>query len=294
MDRKILYMGLLLVVTFFWGVTFPINKIALQYISPAPFLALRFFFASLIMAIFLRKGRGFRSPDNIKHGLIAGILLFAGYFTQTVGLQYTSAAASGIITGANVVFLPIISIMYLKSRVSTADTIASIMALSGLIVMSLGALGSIGTLIGDTLTLFCAIAYAVQIAYVSKHSKNLDSYAFTFYQIAAVTILSAVTIPVMPGTMMTLNNYVIFAIIFSAVFASVFAFYISTVGLIYVEPTTVGIIFVAEPVFAAISAVIIGHEVLSVSVIIGGVIMVMAMFLTSIDKYIQARSVRTT
>jgi drug/metabolite transporter (DMT)-like permease len=246
------------------------------------------------MAIFLRKGRGFRSPDNIKHGLIAGILLFAGYFTQTVGLQYTSAAASGIITGANVVFLPIISIMYLKSRVSTADTIASIMALSGLIVMSLGALGSIGTLIGDALTLFCAIAYAVQIAYVSKHSKNLDSYAFTFYQIAAVTILSAVTIPVMPGTMMTLNNYVIFGIIFSAVFASVFAFYISTVGLIYVEPTTVGIIFVAEPVFAAISAVIIGHEVLSVSVIIGGVIMVMAMFLTSIDKYIQARSVRTT
>ena len=151
MDRKILYMGLLLVVTFFWGVTFPINKIALQYISPAPFLALRFFFASFIMAIFLRKGRGFRSPDNIKHGLIAGILLFAGYFTQTVGLQYTSAAASGIITGANVVFLPIISIMYLKSRVSTADTIASMMALSGLIVMSLGALGSIGTLIGDTL-----------------------------------------------------------------------------------------------------------------------------------------------
>ena len=37
-----LYMGLILLVTFFWGVTFPLIKIALEYISPVVFLALRF------------------------------------------------------------------------------------------------------------------------------------------------------------------------------------------------------------------------------------------------------------
>ncbi|MCL5990379.1 MAG: EamA family transporter, partial [Candidatus Thermoplasmatota archaeon] len=44
---------MLLIVTFFWGVTFPIIKVALDYISPAPFLAIRFALASAMMLIFV-------------------------------------------------------------------------------------------------------------------------------------------------------------------------------------------------------------------------------------------------
>lgn len=289
MDRKLLYMGLLLLVTFFWGVTFPVIKVALEYIGPGPFLALRFLAATVMMAFFLRKGTGFLSPKNIKHGFIAGFLLFLGYYFQTVGLQYTSAAASGIITGAYVVLLPVISFIYLKTKVSRTDWMSSAMSFGGLILMSLGALDNFGTELGNILTLICAVGYALQIAYVARYSSGINSSTFTFYQIAAVTIFSAASIPITPGFYMSINLYVLFAIIFTAIFGSVFGYYISTVALIYVEPTAAGIIFVGEPIFAAISSVILTQEKIGLSVIIGGSIMIIAMFLTSYDKYRRKR-----
>lgn len=289
MDRKILYMGLLLSVTFFWGVTFPVVKVALGYIGPGPFLALRFLAATIMLAFFVRRGKGFLAPSNIKHGMVAGFLLFIGYYFQTVGLEYTSAAASGIITGAYVVILPLMSYLYLKTKVSRMDLFASIIAFGGLILMSLGSMSNLGTELGDLLTLICAVGYAVQIAYVSKHSRNINSSTFTFYQIAAVTIFSTISIPFTPGGLGTINLYVVFAIIFTAIFGSVFGYYVSTVALIYVEPTAAGIIFVAEPIFAAIAAVILAHEHLGIYVILGGAVMIMAMFLTSLDKYLKGR-----
>lgn len=289
MDRKILYMGLLLLVTFFWGVTFPVIKVALTYIGPGPFLALRFLIATIFMAFFLRKGRGFLDRKNVMHGMIAGFLLFLGYYFQTVGLQYTSAAASGIITGAYVVLLPIISFLYLKTKVSRVDMIASVISFGGLILMSVGSLGDLGTQLGDVLTLICAVGYALQIAYVAKYSRGMDSSTFTFYQIAAVTVFSAISIPFTPGPMGTINLYVVFALVFTAIFGSVFGYYISTVALIYVEPTAAGIIFVGEPIFAALSSVVLAHEVLGLPVILGGAVMITAMFLTSLDKYLRSR-----
>ena len=291
MDRKIFYMGMLLLVTFFWGVTFPVVKVALGYIGPGPFLALRFLAATIMMAFFVRRGKGFLSPTNIKHGMVAGFLLFIGYYFQTVGLEYTSAAASGIITGAYVVILPLMSYLYLKTKVSRVDLFSSIIAFGGLILMSIGSLSNLGTELGDLLTLICAVGYALQIAYVSKHSRNINSSTFTFYQIAAVTIFSTISIPFTPGGLGTVNLYVAFAIIFTAIFGSVFGYYVSTVALIYVEPTAAGIIFVAEPIFAALAAVVLAHEHLGIYVILGGAVMIMAMFLTSLDKYLKGRRV---
>ncbi len=291
MDRKIFYMGMLLLVTFFWGVTFPVVKVALGYIGPGPFLALRFLAATIMMAFFVRRGKGFLSPTNIKHGMVAGFLLFIGYYFQTVGLEYTSAAASGIITGAYVVILPLMSYLYLKTKVSRVDLFSSIIAFGGLILMSIGSLSNLGTELGDLLTLICAVGYALQIAYVSKHSRNINSSTFTFYQIAAVTIFSTISIPFTPGGLGSVNLYVAFAIIFTAIFGSVFGYYVSTVALIYVEPTAAGIIFVAEPIFAALAAVVLAHEHLGIYVILGGAVMIMAMFLTSLDKYLKGRRV---
>ncbi|MEM0158146.1 MAG: DMT family transporter [Thermoplasmataceae archaeon] len=284
MDKRNFYMGMLILVTFFWGVTFPVVKEALQYIGPSPFLALRFLIATAMTVVFLRKSRNIFSWFNIKHGFIAGSLLFIGYFFQTLGLDYTTAAASGLITGIYVVVLPIVSFLYLKSKVSKLDWVASLISFAGLVVMTLGAINSLGTIFGDLLTLICGVGYAVQIAYVSKYSGRLDSGTFTFYQLAFVTILAFAFTPIVPGSYIIINSYVIFAAFFTAIVGSVFAYYISTVALIYVEPPKAGVIFVGEPVFAAIASVIIGHEYLGIYVVIGGAIMVVAMFLTTAEK----------
>lgn len=287
MEKRLVYMGMLLLVTFFWGVTFPVVKFALQYSSPDTFLSLRFLIASAVMGLFLRRGRKNLSRNTILHGLIAGFLLFLGYYFQTVGLDYTSAAASGVITGVYVIILPVLSYVYLRSRISRVDLLASVIAFSGLILMSISS-GTHGTtLFGNVLTLVCGVAYAIQIVYVSKHSSRLDSSAFTFYQLAFVTVFSALTIPLSPGGLGSINTDVVLAALFTALVGSVFGYYVSTVALIYVDASAAGIIFVGEPIFAALSSVLLAHEVLSRIVIAGATLMVFAMFLTTIDKYIR-------
>ena len=294
-NQKMIYMGLILLVTFFWGVTFPLIKIALEYISPVVFLALRFSVSAIMLVPFILKSRRLLERRIARIGITAGIFLFLGYYFQTVGLEYTTAANSGIITGIYVVLLPFISFAYLKIRASKLDVVASALAFAGLFIMSASSLALKNSTVdlGDILTVICGVAYAVQIAYVSKYSGGLDSTVFTFYQILTVAVLSAVFIPTYSTALLTLNTMVVFVIVFTALFGGVLAYFITTKALIYVEPTSAGIIFVGEPIFAAISAVIIGGEVLGPLTIMGGSVMVFAMLLTSVDKYLSHRRALT-
>ena len=289
--NQFFYLGLLLLVTFFWGLTFPLIKNSLEYISPVLFLSIRFLLSSLLLLPFLRNKNAF-SKTNIKYGFIAGAFLFIGYYFQTVGLEFTTAAKSGIITGTYVVLIPLISYFYLRKKIRRMDSIASILAFAGLIIMSAGNISNSQVQRGYILTLFCAIGYAFQIAYVSKYTKDLDSTVFTFYQILAVGIFSTIAIPTYPLAGQAINYYVIFTIFFTAAFAGVFGYYINTKALIFVEPTTAGIIFVGEPIFAAITSVLINGEILGVLGLIGGGTMVMAMFFTTFDKYLASRRKR--
>jgi drug/metabolite transporter (DMT)-like permease len=289
-NQKIFYMALLLLVTFFWGVTFPLIKITLGFVSPVSFLVIRFLVSAVILLPFVIRNKSLMRSRDIKLGISAGFLLFVGYFFQTVGLNYTTASQSGIITGLYVVLLPFISLVYLKLRPDRVSIMASFIAFAGLIIMSAGNLGNSGIQIGDVLTVISAVAYAFQIAYVSKYSSSLDSTVFTFYQLLSVALFSSIFLPFM-GSPFTVNYFVIFTILFTAVFAGVFAIFISNRSLIYVEATAAGVIFVGEPVFAAVTSVVITGQVLGIYTVVGGTIMIFAMFITTFRNYLMGRRI---
>lgn len=287
---KTFYLLLLLLVTFFWGITFPIIWNALQYIGPVDFLALRFAVAAAIMVPFTIRRKVGNLKLTIRYSFWAGLLLFLGYYFQTVGLVYTTPAKSGIITGLYVVMLPLVSFTYLKMKVARMEILASAVAFAGLIVMSTGALGNTSVQIGDFMTLICAVAYTYQIAYVSRHSAEIDTVNFTFYQLLFVAIFSAISIPTFEPYVFTLNAFSVFAVVFTAIFASVFAIYVTNRALIFVEPTAAGVIYVGEPIFAALSSVILTGEVLSIYTIIGGAMMVFAMFMITLQKHLKEKN----
>lgn len=289
---KTYYLLLLLLVTFFWGVTFPIIQVSLQFIGPVSFLAIRFAVSAGIMLPFVLVRKRENMRNTVKYSLIAGFLLFLGYYFQTVGLVYTTPAKSGIITGLYVVLLPLVSFTYLKKKVSRIDIIASMIAFSGLIIMSIGSGNSSRIQTGDLLTLVCAVAYTFQIAYVSKRSHEVDSVYFTFFQLLFVSVFSFAAIPTFEPYKFTINAYVVFTIIFTALFAGILAYYVSNRALIYVEPSAAGVIFVGEPVFAVISSVVITGEILGSYIIAGGSLMIIAMFITTFYRFMSERKLR--
>ncbi len=289
MRGKIFYFMLLISVVIIWGATFPIMKLSLYYITPTMLLSFRFLLSGLLMLPMVIKNKMLVEKKNIILGITGGILLFIAYYTQTVGLEYTTSSQSGLITGMYVVLLPIISLLYLKIKLNKVDVIAVSIGFIGLILMSSLKFNSADSF-GDLLTFICAIFYAIQTAYVFKYTKFLDSMVFTFYQLLMVGVLSTIFLPFSWEPSGLLKPIVIFTIVFTAIFASFFAILINTKALMYIEPTAAGVVYVGEPVFAVIASILILREIPTLYTIIGGIIIVLAMFMETVHKYIETRN----
>ncbi len=276
---------MLLLVTLFWGITFPLVKQSMNFTTPVIFLALRFLISAiLLLPLAIRSGR-LKRRWNLVTGFSSGLLLFLGYFFQTVGLVFTTAADSGIITGLYVILIPFFSVVYLKVTVKKWDFGLSFLSLAGLIIMSAFALNQLNIQVGNILTVICAIAFALQIVYVSKYSSKTDIWPFTFYTLLFVSVFSFAAIPAYPGEFLRWNYTLVFNLIFTAILAGSFAMYAQNMALRYIDPGFAGIIFVAEPVFAAIASVVIGNEVLSIFTIAGGALMVLSMGISAFLRY---------
>ena len=276
MKNETKYSLLIIIATLSWGVTFPLIKLSLTYMSPVIFLAIRFLISAVVIFPFLKNPKDL---TGLKQGFIAGFYLFMGYYFQTVGLYFTTPAISGFVTGLYIVLVPVIGFLIYKKRISKNDFSAVAIAFIGLIIIALGEVSNFSLQLGAFLTFICAIGYAMQIIYVSNNNK-LDMVKFTFYQMVAVSLYSTIAIPTFTIYFNFSSPILIFTIAFTAVFSGVIAYFITNKALVYVKPEKASIIMVTEPVFAAIFSVILTGIPLSYYTIAGGALMVIAMIMT--------------
>jgi drug/metabolite transporter (DMT)-like permease len=276
MHNETKYSFLIIIATLSWGVTFPLIKISLEYMSPVIFLAIRFLISTIVMIPFIKN----RSDlTGLRQGFIAGFYLFLGYYFQTIGLYFTTPAISGFVTGLYIVLVPVIAYLIYRQRISKSDLSAVTLAFVGLLIITVGEVSNFSLQLGDLLTFICAVGYAMQIIYVSRNNK-LDMVKFTFFQMAAVSLYSTIAIPTFKIYFNFSSPILIFTIVFTAIFAGVVAYFITNKALVYVKPEKASIIMVSEPVFAAIFSVILTGIPLSYYTIGGGALMVTAMLMT--------------
>ncbi len=276
MHNETKYSFLIIIATLSWGVTFPLIKISLEYMSPVIFLAIRFLISTIVMIPFIKNKSDF---TGLKQGFIAGFYLFLGYYFQTIGLYFTTPAISGFVTGLYIVLVPVIAYLIYRQRISKSDLSAVTLAFVGLLIITVGEVSNFSLQLGDLLTFICAVGYAMQIIYVSRNNK-LDMVKFTFFQMAAVSLYSTIAIPTFKIYFNFSSPILIFTIAFTAIFAGVVAYFITNKALVYVKPEKASIIMVSEPVFAAIFSVILTGIPLSYYTIGGGALMVIAMLMT--------------
>ncbi|EQB68604.1 DMT family transporter [Cuniculiplasma divulgatum] len=276
MQNETKYSFLIIIATLSWGITFPLIKISLEYMSPVIFLAIRFLISTIVMIPFIKN----RSDlTGLRQGFIAGFFLFLGYYFQTIGLYFTTPAISGFVTGLYIVLVPVIAYLIFRQRISKSDLSAVTLAFVGLLIITVGEVSNFSLQLGDLLTFICAVGYAMQIIYVSRNNK-LDMVKFTFFQMAAVSLYSTIAIPTFKIYFNFSSPILIFTIAFTAIFAGVVAYFITNKALVYVKPEKASIIMVSEPVFAAIFSVILTGIPLSYYTIGGGALMVIAMLMT--------------
>jgi drug/metabolite transporter (DMT)-like permease len=268
----------LVAVTAAWGATFVVVQDAVSRMPVMDFLAVRFGVAALAM-IALRplclRGMG---RLGYKRSAYLGFALGLGYITQTFGLQHTSAAISGFITGMFVVLTPVMSWLLLRRHTGANVWWAVVLATAGLALLSLKG-WSVGG--GEALTLLCALFFALHIVGLGEWSSKHDVYGLAVLQIAFVAGLClAAAVP--DGLTLPPDAGIWAAVAITALIATAFAFVVQTWAQSLVSATRAAVIMTMEPVFAGIFAVVLAGDHLTARVIGGGALVLAAMLLTEL------------
>jgi len=251
-----------------WGATFVVVKNVLDYSSVFIFLAVRFTLAGFFMLAI--RPRVFRQldRDELFAGMRLGFFMFAGYAFQTAGLQYTSAANSGFVTGSSVVLVPILLAIFWGRSLTRWVYAGSFAAVAGLYFLTVPVAGVAHLNRGDVLTFVAAGAYGVHIILVGEYAKQHSVSALSVIQVLACGAMAWV----MTGTTAAIRwQPVRFAwrwelmlgIAVCAIFATAIAFTMQMWAQQYTTPSHAAILFTLEPVFAFLTSYLLIGERLS-------------------------------
>lgn len=268
----------LLAVTAIWGSTFVVVKDAVKVMPASDFLVWRFALAALAMLLLRPRALAPLGTSGLRAGGLIGLALGAGYLLQTVGLQHTSAAVSGFITGMFVVLTPLCAAVLLRTRPSGLAWLAVLTATGGLALLSLHGL-SVGY--GELLTLGCALAFALHIVGLGRWAGSYEAYGLAVVQLLTTALLCLVF--ALPGGLAVPDTrQVWFALLLTALAATALAFVVQTWAQAHLSPTRAAVVMTMEPVFAGIFAVAVAGEALGWRVVTGGLLVLVAMLLTEL------------
>jgi len=265
----------LLAVSMAWGLSFVVMKDPIAKQSVNSFLFTRFVVAVLAMLALQPSVLKKIDREILGKGFIAGLLLGSGFILQTLGLARAGAAVTGFITGLYVVATPVIAALVLKVKISRFTWGCVALATIGLALLSLTG-WSIG--IGEFFVLLCAVVFGAHIVALSRWSNGLDAYAMTVVQLATCALLTG-AISFGQGYEAPANLSGWLVIFYTAIICTAIAFVIQTWSQAHISATKVAVIMTMEVVFAALFAVIFGGETLTVKVLIGGAMVLAAMFM---------------
>ena len=275
MKRNGLGVASLLVVTIAWGASFVAMKPAMDKSPVFDFLAIRFTIAAILMVIAKPKVLKALKGKTLLYGIILGVILGFSYITQTIGLTLSTAAITSFVTGLYVILTPLLVWVIFNRKPRGIVAIGAILATVGLGFITIK---DASFDFGQIWTILCALGFAAHIVGLGKWSLGKDVYALTVIQLLTVAVVCWIG-AAPDGIQQPVDGEVWFAILFTAVFATALAFFIQTWAQSIMDASRVAIILTMEVVFAALTSVAVGQEVLSVQVIFGGLLMLAAMLL---------------
>ncbi len=257
--------GVLLLCSFFWGVTFVVVKDALLDISVFGYLAARFLLGALPMIWFYRDDLRKLTREELWPGLQIGLFMSAGYAFQTAGIARTTPSKAAFITGVSVVLVPIFVAVIWRRKIGPWAWFGAAGSFIGLYFLTVPKEGLTELNHGDLLVMVCAVMYALQIIYISRYSATYSLGALSCIQVVLVGVLSAIAVPVFNATgvepfFIRFTFRMEFGVIVTAIFTTAIAYPLLVWAQRHTSATNTALILTTEPVFAAFTSFFTLHE----------------------------------
>ncbi|MBN2316181.1 MAG: DMT family transporter [Sedimentisphaerales bacterium] len=281
----------LVLTALFWGGTFVAGKVVARNVGPFSISFLRFAIASTLLLFLTWKIEG-RLPRLKKHQILHIILLgLIGIATYNVlfykGLKMIEASRASLIIATCPIFITVCSVLFLKEKITPLNILGIIISVCGAsIVISKGDLRQIfdGGLGRGELYIFCCVLCWVTYSLIGKSvMKNLSPLASVSYSSVVGTV--ALFLPAcFEGLIRNISHQSLTdwgCISYLGVFGTVIGFVWYYQGVEHLGPTKAGLFINFVPIFAILSAFLILHEPITVSLAIGGVLVISGVYLTN-------------
>ena len=272
--RYIAESGLLLI-GILWGMGFVTVKIGLNAGMNTFYLMwLRFLGSFVLLSILFRKKIKKVSKDDLKAGVILGIIQYFGYVFQTYGAAHTTVGKNAFFTAINVIIVPYIFWILNKKRPDIFSFSASIICLIGVGIMSLDSnLNFTHLNKGDVMTIISAFFFALQVAYTGYFGRKVHPMNLVLLQMLVGGLLFAGTQFATSGLreVIPLRGETLMAIIYAVVFSTAIPMLLQIYCQRLTTPTKASILMSTESMFAPIFAFFVLGEMMTLRVALGAV-----------------------
>ncbi len=211
-------------------------------------------------------------------GLIGGIILGIGFSSYVFAMYNTTVANTNFIIQTQTIFLAIFGYFFLKEKISKITLASIILAISGLILM-LGNTLSSGQMSGNIVAFVMPITFAMLILIVRRYP-HVD-----MVPLQLVAGIVAMIIGFLASTKISISLNDMFLAFLSGTFQIGLGFILITIGARKTLSAMVGIIMLTEAILGPLWAWLFVNENPSFYVLIGGSIIIFAVFLQFVSSF---------
>jgi drug/metabolite transporter (DMT)-like permease len=258
-----------------WGLSWPIAKIGLQYMSPLWFAAARMIIATLTMftIVGLLKKLSLPRKEDLKLIFIIGILQIAVFIILiTVGLSYVEAGRSSVLVFTTPLWVVPISILFFKEESTPTKWLGFIFGIIGIFILlnpSEINWSDKNTLVGNMMLLAAAFCWAIVIL-CTRHMKwSRTPLELICWQLLLGTILVVSFVFVkQPHAEITWNSTLILSLLYNGALSSALGSWAIVIISKEFSPITTSLSLLAIPVVGVITSTILLHEHIALSMLI--------------------------
>ena len=275
-----------------WGGTFIATKIALQEVSPATIVWLRFAMGVIILGVTVMLRKQFAIPEK-SEWLYFALLGFIGVafhqWLQANGLKTAQATTTAWIVATTPIFIAILGWLVLKEKLNWIQVggIATA-ALGVLLIVSKGNLGALFTgkegTIGDVLVLISAPNWAIYTVLSRRGLARHPAARMMFYVMLLGWLFTTVWIFGFGPGLSEIHNITLKgwgAILVLGIFGSGLAYIAWYDALQALPASQLGVFLNIEPLVTTLLAAALLNEAITLLVLLGGAVIIFGVWLVN-------------
>ncbi len=272
-----------------WGFNLSALSVLVNTIDPIMLTSARIFTAGVAVLIVAKIMGIFRLPTKQEWKTIGLITIFNVAFHHTflaIGLTKTTGVNAGIILGAAPLVTMVLSVLFLRDKVTRLRAIGFFLGFLGIIITSVAGTGGVNSIsLGDGFIFFSMLFQAISFILISKLNPSFDPRLLTGYMLLLGSIFIFIVGLIVERDVAQLSQLFSWKLgmifLFSAIMATALGHMIYNFAIKNVGPTETTIFVNLNTLFALIGAALFLGEPILMEHYTGLILILIGVFIGS-------------